>query len=362
MIKKLFILFGFFLAVASATPVHATTTLSEADSQKDFSCTKHDLPPWSGKWVCDTKFSTEVENCTFYADPVTGIIGGGHTVCNTIPSGTFCRSNDGYSECGPKQQVIRDQILIDLGSAPAGKVVCRADKTYPEKSLVVYCTPSISSANCSPSSSGNYSVCSDWSDFKDLCYTSGAVEVNGTKNFVCNKPVATDSGGGLGDGGVSSLVNPTPTACSDGSCAINYAPLEPLPGYENLTKFDFAGMLNLLFKLLITVGALFAVGTFVYGGIVYMISGATGEIGEAKKRMQAAVFALLLIAGSWLILYTVNPKLLEFNLGINSLSGNPKDNKPVGWIPSAEDQKFIANCEEQGKRYHHEVGGGVECY
>jgi hypothetical protein len=204
-------------------------------------------------------------------------------------------------------------------------------------------------------------VCSDWSDFKSLCDLEGAATVNGQKNYVCSKPAESNTGGGnLGDGGTSQ--NPTPSTCTDGSCAINYSPLEPLPGYENLSKLDFAGMLNLLFKLLITIGALFAVGTLVYGGIVYMISGAVGEVGEAKKRMQAAIFALLLIAGSWLILYTINPKLLEFNLGVDSLSGNPNENRQVGWVPNAQDQQEIANCEAQGKRYHHDTGGGIECY
>jgi hypothetical protein len=361
MIKKLFILLGFLVAVMAATPAYATTTLSGADSQKDFSCIKHTLPPNAGKWVCDVKFDTQVEGCTFYADPIFGIAGAGHTVCDNVPTGTFCRNNSSNrSVCGPAQQAIRDQILKDLGSAPADKVVCREDKTYPGESKVIYCTPSITSSTCTPSSSGNYSVCSDWS-FTKGCNVKEAITVNGAKNYICSKPAESNSGGGdLGDGGTSQ--NPTPSTCADGSCAIDYAPLEPLPGYENLTKFDFAGMLNLLFKLLITLGALLAVGTFVYGGIVYMISGATGEVDEARKRMRAAVWALLLIAGSWLILYTVNPKLLEFNLGINSLSGNPNENRQVGWIPTAEDQQLIADCEAQGKRYHHEVGGGVECY
>jgi hypothetical protein len=162
-------------------------------------------------------------------------------------------------------------------------------------------------------------------------------------------------------GPAPSTITPLPGEPCNGGCKINYSPLEPLPGLENVSTVDFAGMLNLLFKLMISIGALFAVGTLIYGGIVYMVSGATGEIGEAKKRMQAAIWALLLIAGSWLILYTVNPKLLEFNLGIDSLSGENGGAQSTGQniSPSAQEN---ADCELQGKHYHRETGGRFVCY
>jgi hypothetical protein len=76
--------------------------------------------------------------------------------------------------------------------------------------------------------------------------------------------------------------------------------------------------------------------------------------------MQAAIWAVLLIAGSWLILYTVNPKLLEFNLGIDSLSGEPSGQ--ASWAPnSAEDLQRMAACEDQNQTWHRNPSGGIDC-
>lgn len=102
---------------------------------------------------------------------------------------------------------------------------------------------------------------------------------------------------------------------------VEYTPLEPISAFGNPTDMNFAGLLNGLFRLLFTAGALFAVVMLVWGGITYMVSGAVGEVGEAKKRMQAAIFGLLLLAGAYLILYTINPQLLRFEIS-NLDSGN----------------------------------------
>ncbi|HEX2614788.1 MAG TPA: hypothetical protein VHL10_04795, partial [Nitrososphaera sp.] len=83
---------------------------------------------------------------------------------------------------------------------------------------------------------------------------------------------------------------------------VSYTPLEPIPGYSpDAGQINFAGMLNLLFKALFAAGALFAVVMLVFGGIMYMVSGAGVEMGEAKKRIQAAIWGLLLLAGAYLI-------------------------------------------------------------
>jgi len=96
---------------------------------------------------------------------------------------------------------------------------------------------------------------------------------------------------------------------------VEYTPLEPISAFGDPTDMNFAGLLNGLFRLLFAAGALFAVVMLVWGGITYMVSGAVGEVGEAKKRMQAAIFGLLLLAGAYLILYTINPQLLRFEIG-----------------------------------------------
>ena len=69
-----------------------------------------------------------------------------------------------------------------------------------------------------------------------------------------------------------------------------------------------------MFRLFITLGALFAVVMLVIAGIGYMISESGVEIQKAKDRAWHAIQGLLLLTACWLILYTINPNLLRFDL------------------------------------------------
>lgn len=109
---------------------------------------------------------------------------------------------------------------------------------------------------------------------------------------------------------------------------ITYTPLEPLPcpnGTCDQSGTNFPSFVSTIFKVLIGFGGLFAVVMIVIAGIGYMLSESALDISKAKSRAQAALWGLLLLAGSWLILNTINPKLLEFNLSsigkLNTSSG-----------------------------------------
>jgi len=104
---------------------------------------------------------------------------------------------------------------------------------------------------------------------------------------------------------------------------LTYTPLEPLPGTVNGwgETQQLPALLSALFKLLITFGSLFAVVMLVVAGIGYMVSEAAVDIQKAKDRAVAALWGLLLLTGCWLILYTINPDLLKFNLNIPMAPG-----------------------------------------
>lgn len=104
---------------------------------------------------------------------------------------------------------------------------------------------------------------------------------------------------------------------------ITYVPLEPLTVNgqqlpQSGAPSEFPKLLQGLFRLLLGMGALFAVGSFVYGGIVYMTSEIVDNKAKAIKRIQSAMWGLLLLLGSWLILNTINPQLLSLELSGNS--------------------------------------------
>ena len=149
---------------------------------------------------------------------------------------------------------------------------------------------------------------------------------------------------------------------------ITYSPLEPLPGLENVQDLNFAQFLGTIFKLLITAGALLAVGTLVYAGISYILSEAFETKGEAKKRMQAAIFGLIILLGAWLMLYTVNPTLLNFNLNSIGTTGSIAPSTQTSSQPQPPpNQSQINTCEgtvaqPTGKHYHLETGSVWVCY
>ena len=135
---------------------------------------------------------------------------------------------------------------------------------------------------------------------------------------------------------------------------LSYTPLEPLSVWD--AKADaynnFAYYVNTVFKLLITLGSLFAIVMLVVAGIGYMVSEAAVDIEKAKQRARAALWGLLLLTGCWLILYTINPNLLNFNLNIPGSTSSPAapsaaSPAPTSITSSATISEFAGQCENQ---------------
>lgn len=135
------------------------------------------------------------------------------------------------------------------------------------------------------------------------------------------------TGGTSGSGFLpTNSINQTPgaTASTPGASAgvpgtvSDYTPLEPLKaGFSSYR--NFSDYLGTIYKLTITIGALIAVVMLVTGGVRYMLSEGFTDIDKAKLRIRSALWGLLVLVGSFLILYSINPNLLNFNLLIPPL-------------------------------------------
>lgn len=104
-------------------------------------------------------------------------------------------------------------------------------------------------------------------------------------------------------------------AQSDGTLVdgnIKYVPLEPLSSnpYQQPPQ-NFCDMLNLLFRVFIYVGGMLAVLYLVIGGITYMVSEVVDKRSKARSRIRAAIYGLLILLCSWIILNTINPQLVN---------------------------------------------------
>ncbi|MDO8589888.1 MAG: pilin [bacterium] len=99
-----------------------------------------------------------------------------------------------------------------------------------------------------------------------------------------------------------------------------YTLLQPLPLYGLDTvdqeKTTAEQYIEGIVTLTIAIAGGLAVIMIIYGGIKYMSSDAIGGKGEAKDIIQNAIWGLLLTISAWLILYTINPDLIEFNLDL----------------------------------------------
>lgn len=99
-----------------------------------------------------------------------------------------------------------------------------------------------------------------------------------------------------------------------------YTFLEPLPGFGTQPEGRgdlFVRYAKQIFTLLLQASAILGVLAITYGGIEYITSGGSDtKKGAAKKRIEDGLQGFLLIVGAWLILYTINPRIVNFSLCI----------------------------------------------
>lgn len=101
--------------------------------------------------------------------------------------------------------------------------------------------------------------------------------------------------------------------------AADYTFLEPLPGLEEAESQEglFTKYASNIFILSLGIAAVLAVFMIVVGGVQYAATSINPSAKEAaKKRIWGAISGLLIILGAYLILYTINPDLVNLNLNI----------------------------------------------
>lgn len=107
-----------------------------------------------------------------------------------------------------------------------------------------------------------------------------------------------------------------------------YKVLAPLPGTtagacnepgDPGCKTSLQRYLPGIFNLAIGVSAAFVLLNLVFGGFQWMSSDAFTKKEEGKKRIENSLKGILLVAGAYIILFTINPQLLDVKLDIESI-------------------------------------------
>ena len=97
-------------------------------------------------------------------------------------------------------------------------------------------------------------------------------------------------------------------------------PKVTLSNGKELYSGDISQYVNNLWSFGIAIAGALAVIQITIGGITYMVSEAAGTKGEAIGKIQASIEGLLLALCAYIILYTINPKLVELHFNISSVN------------------------------------------
>jgi len=92
----------------------------------------------------------------------------------------------------------------------------------------------------------------------------------------------------------------------------------PCPSGNCQQPTDIPSYLNTVYKFAVGISGLLALGMIVAGGVYYTVSaGNSGRQGEAKSMITSAIWGLVLLFASYLILNTVNPQITKLGLDLS---------------------------------------------
>lgn len=114
------------------------------------------------------------------------------------------------------------------------------------------------------------------------------------------------------------------------SKAQDYTLIEPLPCIadtgnnctpgQTIKKISLNTYIDYVFKFSIALAAFLAVVMIIYGGFLYMTSEVPGIKSDGKEKITNAIFGLIMILASYLILQTIDPRLVEVTTEITPIA------------------------------------------
>lgn len=122
------------------------------------------------------------------------------------------------------------------------------------------------------------------------------------------------------------------------------------------TVQNMAEYIDLMYRYLTSIAGVMAVAMIMYGGMKWIFAGGdSGKIGAAKEVISHAVIGLILVLGSYLILNTINPNLLNLEVEVMTI---PRSALPSGFCPNEGESEGDYIC---GQVYTITEGGGGSC-
>jgi hypothetical protein len=100
----------------------------------------------------------------------------------------------------------------------------------------------------------------------------------------------------------------------------------------NAACTDLSRYLPTAFNLAIGIAVGLAFVMIVYGGVMYATSDALSGKAAGREALENALWGLLLVISSYLILQTINPRMLDFTLNIQQFASNPAAGGGTGGV------------------------------
>jgi len=116
----------------------------------------------------------------------------------------------------------------------------------------------------------------------------------------------------------------TKVTCKDGKASDNssYCSLTTIPGaFDPKTGVNPVNVIKNIYGISIGIGAILAVVMIIWAGVEYATTEAITGKSAAKERWQGALFGLVLLLASYIILRTINIDLVNINLDLGTPVG-----------------------------------------
>ena len=168
--------------------------------------------------------------------------------------------------------------------------------------------------------------------FKNNCMTStgqiaqtpSCVVIQNQVQSVLQNVGASGSGSTNANSGTDSTKVPytllSPLPCSTG-LGVSCNGVASSSGQPVITSISLSDFVSYAYKLMLALAVFLAVFMITVGGFEYMLSGATGTKTDAIKKIQDALWGLLLALVAYLLLFTIDPNLVSpSNLSIPPIS------------------------------------------
>jgi hypothetical protein len=128
--------------------------------------------------------------------------------------------------------------------------------------------------------------------------------------------------------GVLCLSIPAAHAFAETAAGANFTTLTSIPALKEATlgADGLAKLFDGIYKICIGVAATAAVFQIMFEGLKYMGGDSVSETKEARKKIAMAVFGIVVVLSPIVVFNLINPKILQFNIGLSDLGSKSMQN------------------------------------